>query len=160
MPEAFNAQVGAIGSGKDNKGRVRPRFEKRITFKMLTDWINEQNYDEYTKRELIKKASAYPYNAMKYFADNINQQVIKVREEREKLRKEKDERERMSMSVPMQESNEGSVAAELPGVECIDEGPVPEIGNAGSEGVQYQPLPYPEGKETGDGEPLAGPLPS
>ena len=151
MPEAFNAQVGAIGGGKDNKGRVRPRFEKRVTLKILTDWINEQNYDEYTKRELIKKASSYPYNSFRYFADNINQQIIAIREERDKLRKERDERERACMQSELL-----SVSAES---ECLtgdsnESGAVPTAGMPGGDNLSA------EREETGDGEPAASPLPS
>jgi hypothetical protein len=96
MPEAFKAGISAIGSDRDFRDRPKLRFEKRITLEILTNWINQQNYDDYTKKELIKRASAYPYTGFKNFADNINTHVRKIREERTRLRKEKDEREKMS----------------------------------------------------------------
>jgi hypothetical protein len=94
MPESFNVGVGAgHGHGRNpKKDKTRKRFEKRITLKMLLDWIEQQNYDDYTKQELLKRASAYPYGGYKYFAETITQQIISIREERDKLRKERNER--------------------------------------------------------------------
>jgi len=88
MPENFKMGTNAVGEKKSKK-----RFEKPLTLKTLTNWIRQQGWDEYTKKELIKKASAYPYNSLRYFADQVNAQVIKINEERTKLREEKDERE-------------------------------------------------------------------
>jgi hypothetical protein len=60
----------------------------------LISWIKKQNWDEYVKQELIKRASAYPCNGLWHFANNINTQVVKICEDKQQLRKEKDERER------------------------------------------------------------------
>jgi hypothetical protein len=120
MPEGFNAAVGVPGDRKDARGRPIPRFEKRITLDVLINWINQQNYDTYTKKELIKKASGYPYTSFKKFADNINVHIREIREKRERTRREKDEREQMSVPMSIEPRvDEGPVAAELPGIECF-----------------------------------------
>jgi hypothetical protein len=152
MPEAYKGGVHPMGGGggasREKKEKARKRFEKRITLPMLIDWINQQNYDDYTKKALIKKVSSYPYSSFKYFADSINEQIKSIRAERDKLRKEQDERERTSMQVSDESRvDQGSGTAELPGGECFDEGPT-----AG--------LPGSYAKEASDGESDASSLPS
>jgi hypothetical protein len=95
MPEAFRmGNVVVPGADRDHRSRIRKPFVKPLNLNELISWIKKQNWDEYVKQELIKRASAYPCNGLWHFANNINTQVVKICEDKQQLRKEKDERER------------------------------------------------------------------
>ena len=107
MPETFKMGVVVPGSNKDHRSRSKKPFVKPLNLKELIGWIKKQNWDEYTKQELIRKASAYPCSGIKHFAENINLQVIKICEEREIIRKEKDEREKQNRTKTREEESSG-----------------------------------------------------
>jgi hypothetical protein len=92
MPEKFNMGSSVPGANKDHRDRPKKPFVKPLNLNMLVNWINKQNWDEYTKKELIRKASLYPQSSLRHFVENVNRQVIKISEEKEKKRKEKNER--------------------------------------------------------------------
>jgi hypothetical protein len=108
MPEKFNMGAAVPGANKDHRDRPKKPFIKPLTLNMLVNWINKQNWDEYTKKELVRKASFYPQSSLRHFADNVNKQVIKISEEKEKKRKEKNERARQESELRSGGSELGS----------------------------------------------------
>ena len=58
-----------------------------MTNKQVVNWIKSQNWDDYIKDELIKKANNCPMSALEQFGKEIEIHVVKIR----KLKREKDE---------------------------------------------------------------------
>jgi hypothetical protein len=89
MLEASNFNFGLSIIGDE---RSKKRFVKALTLQQVIKWIKVQNWDEYTKKQLIKRASKYPHNALEHFGNNIDRQVIDIHKERQAKEKEKNER--------------------------------------------------------------------
>jgi len=142
MPEGLRMGVSVPGANKDHRDRPKKKFEKTVTLKVLTNWINAQNWDTHTKKELIRRASAYPCNGLRYFATNINSQVTKIQEERTKLRKERYERE-LSMPVSADGNNQSGER---------EEGGSNQLGKEMAGGAFHE--------AAGDGHATSGPVPS
>lgn len=54
-----------------------PKIE--LTLEKVLKWLDTQNYDEETLKELKKVASFYPHNALPFFKKNIIKHVSKIR---------------------------------------------------------------------------------
>jgi len=88
MVENLNFNLGVVGDGKDHRDRPKPRFEKSVRLGEVIQWINNQNWDDYTKKKLIAAASAYPHGGLRHFADSINAQITRISIERQKENEE------------------------------------------------------------------------
>lgn len=89
-PSQVNLGLGIIG---DDRGL---RFQRQLTFAYVVRWIKAQNLDDYTKKELIKRASKYPHNALAQFGNSIEHQVVEIQREKaekERLKEERYEKE-------------------------------------------------------------------
>lgn len=128
MPEGLNMGTSVPGGNRDHRDRIRKPFEKPLTLKVIINWIRQQNWDEEMKKELVKRVSAYPNSGLRYFANNINQQVTKISEERTKLRKEKHERE-MQLRVQLSEGETSE------GMHTGEEKEKEGVGNAHSDTI-------------------------
>jgi len=58
------------------------RFQRLLTFDIITDWIKKQGLDEYTTNGLIELASRYPTQALPSFRRNFNLMIQRVRQKR------------------------------------------------------------------------------
>lgn len=83
MPEKFKVKISMPG------GTQKVPFKRRTTLDEVILWINSQNYDDYTKEELIKMLKSYPYTIYEKFRKNINHQLEKVNRKRNKELNEK-----------------------------------------------------------------------
>jgi hypothetical protein len=133
MPENLNFNLSVAGSGKDHMGRQRKPFERPILLHHLVNWINSQNWDDYTKKELIKRASNYPHGGLQYFAEKIDIQAVDIANSRQEktLKKEsKNERRkdyRRRIDCETSECNERPIGSE-------DRSDAGRVGNDQEEG--------------------------
>ena len=58
----------------------------------MIQWIRQQNWDDYIKEQLVKKANKCPVDALEQFGREIELHIVKIR----KLKREKDEKIRSS----------------------------------------------------------------
>jgi hypothetical protein len=60
-----------------------------ITLRDVIQWIEEQEYDEYTKKELIKTVSAYPHGILHRYKFLVKSQLSRIQKQKNKDIKKK-----------------------------------------------------------------------
>jgi response regulator of citrate/malate metabolism len=73
---------------KESKGAAQETHKRQqyvsVTLKRVIEWIEEQEYDDYTKNELIKTISAYPHSILHRYKFLIKNQLPRIQRERNK----------------------------------------------------------------------------
>jgi hypothetical protein len=70
------------GAARDSKKRV-PKLS--ATLNRVVKWIEEQEYDDFTKQELIKVAKSYPVGALPYFKMAARNHLKRIQEKQRML---------------------------------------------------------------------------
>jgi CRISPR/Cas system CSM-associated protein Csm4 (group 5 of RAMP superfamily) len=108
-PSQFQFGLGIIGDFRE-----RLAFQRQLTLPFVIRWIKAQNFDDYTKKQLIKRASKYPHNALEQFGDTIELQIVEIQKERvekERLKRQRNEEadkkgHHQEPQVPQQEGDQ------------------------------------------------------
>ena len=73
---------------RDSKGAAQETHKREqhvsITLKRVVEWIQEQEYDEYTKDQLIQTISTYPHSILHRYKDLVKSQLGRIQRERSK----------------------------------------------------------------------------
>ena len=78
-PQDFKVKVSLPGQGK-RKGMVfYPDFDK------MKNWVNNLEYEEYIKKELLKMIAKYPTKSYIQFTKDLNKHVETIQRNRSKM---------------------------------------------------------------------------
>jgi hypothetical protein len=74
------------GAAADTRKRKK---NVSITLRDVIEWIEEQEYDDYTKKELINTISAYPQGILHRYKFLVKSQLTRIQKEKNKNIKRK-----------------------------------------------------------------------
>lgn len=101
MPENFKVKIDMPG----HEGEQRRPFKRRTQLDEVVLWIEAQDYDEFTKSELIKMLKKYPYTLYEHFRQNISVHLARVNAKKRTLQTPAEIKEKNETEERIEESN-------------------------------------------------------